>query len=117
MGNDGLVFTSKEEQIIFNFHSFCEVLKGCIQKYCNISFQEAHDYVENCKLFKSPIATVNDVYFFSHEHPFHWAMICRYGDSYWDENPELVEIPNCTMIGRVNVLRRTNLKEELFIFI
>lgn len=77
MRKDGLVFGDKNEQVIFNFSSFCEILKGCISKYCNVSVQEANDSVDRCELFKSPIKNINDVYFFSHEHPFHWGMGVR----------------------------------------
>lgn len=116
MRKDGLVFKDKEEEITFNFYSFCEVLKGCISKYCNISFQEAHDRIENCKQFISPISAADDVYFFSHEHPFHWAMICYYGDSYWDENPELTVIPEFYDDWESEYIKEHNLEKELFIF-
>ncbi|MGG6230002.1 hypothetical protein [Tenacibaculum sp. SDUM215027] len=118
MKNDGLKFTDEttQEEVVFNLYTFCEILKGCINKYCNTSMEEATKSVEDCKTFKSPISSTNDVYFFSHEHPYHWAMICYYGDMYWKNKPELVQIPESYDNWETNYIKENNLKEEVFIF-
>lgn len=52
------------EEIVFNFYTFCKILKGCLVEFCNISKEKANLAIENSNLFKSPIQNVNDVYFF-----------------------------------------------------
>lgn len=118
MGNDGLKFINKvtQEEVTFNFNTFCEIIKGCLNKFCDIPIEKADKSVENCKLFKSSIISANDVYFFSHEHPYHWAMVCYYGDMYWEENPKLVEIPESYDDWEKNYIKENNLKDEIFIF-
>lgn len=116
MSKDGLVFSDKEERIIFNYYSFREILKGCIVHYCDISANKASDLVENAKLFESPLANVNDVYFFSHEHPFHWAMICCLGNSYWEKNPSLAVIPETYDDWERDFIKENGLMEEVFVF-
>jgi hypothetical protein len=116
MKKDGLEFFDKGERIVFNYYSFCEVLKGCISEYCERSREDAHEIIENAKLFEVPISDVNDVYFFSHEHPFHWSMVCLYGDRYWDEYPDLVHIPETYDSWEARFIVENNLEEEFFVF-
>lgn len=118
MRNDGLKFIDKvaQEEVIFNFHTFCEILKGCISEFCNVSIGEANKSVENCKLFQSPITTVNDVYFFSHEHLYHWAMVCFYGNMYWQKRQGLEKVPESYDNWEKDYIEQNNLEREIFIF-
>ncbi len=118
MGTDELKFTDTktQENIVFNLYTFGELLKGCLQKYSNIPTKKANDLVETCKLFKAPINTANDVYFFSHEHPYHWAMICLHGDMYWEKNQSLLQIPEDYNSWEKDYINTNNLKNEIFVF-
>ena len=116
MKKDGLEFFDNGERIVFNYYSFCEVLKGCLCEYCGLSNEEAHKIVENGKLFQLPISHVNDVYFFSHEHPFHWSMVCFYGDQYWEKYPDLVNIPESYDEWEARFIADNDLEAEFFVF-
>ncbi|MCG8684039.1 MAG: hypothetical protein MI892_04135 [Desulfobacterales bacterium] len=118
MGNDELKFFDEQsnEEIVFNFYTFCEILKGCLVEFCNISKEEANLAIENSNLFKSPIQNVNDVYFFSHEHPYHWAMICYYGESYWEKNQDLLTPPDSYDDWENSFLKENDLKASVYNF-
>jgi len=116
MRKDGLEFFDGNERVVFNYNSFCEVLKGCVREYCHVSKEEANNTIESAELFKSPVSQLNDVYFFSHEHPFHWAMLCCHGDQYWEENPHLLVVPETYDDWERNYIIENGLKSDLFVF-
>ena len=51
MVRDGLVFKDEDGQVIFNQHSFCELVKHLLVELVGISYEEASQIVE-----RSPLA-------------------------------------------------------------
>jgi hypothetical protein len=82
MIKDGLIFYDESDKIIFNQYSFCEYVKWNIAKYADLTYAEADDIVSKSHLVKQ-VGTADDVYFLTHEIPYHWAMLLVYGAMYW----------------------------------
>ena len=51
MVRDGIVFKDEDGQVIFNQHSFCELVKHLLVELAGISYEEAYQIVE-----RSPLA-------------------------------------------------------------
>ena len=79
---DGLIFTDDEDKVIFNHHSFCELIKHIMVKYAGKTFEEADLLVRNSFLMNEP-ESYDHVVFYTHELQFHWAMLIAHGDMYW----------------------------------
>lgn len=82
MVRDGLVFKDEDGQVIFNQHSFCELVKHLLVELVGISYEEASQIVERSPL-AAPMANVMGVAIFSHDLPYYWAMFFYYGNGYW----------------------------------
>ena len=78
MVKDGLVFKDENGQVIFNQHSFCELVKCLL---VGISYEEASQIVERSSL-ATPVADAMEVAIFSHELPYYCAMLLYYGNGY-----------------------------------
>jgi hypothetical protein len=81
---DGLVFKDEDGQVIFNQHSFCELVKCLLVELVGISYEEASQIVERSSL-ATPVADAMEVAIFSHELPYYWAMLLYYGNGYWQK--------------------------------
>ena len=66
MVRDGIVFKDEDGQVIFNQHSFCELVKHLLVELVGISYEEASQM-------------------FSHDLPYYWAMFFYYGNGYWQK--------------------------------
>ena len=55
MVKDGLVFKDENGQVIFNQHSFCELVKCLLVELVGISYEEASQIVERSSL-ATPVA-------------------------------------------------------------
>jgi len=55
MVRDGLVFKDEDGQVIFNQHSFCELVKHLLVELVGISYEEASQIVE-CSPLAEPVA-------------------------------------------------------------
>ena len=77
MVRDGIVFKDEDGQVIFNQHSFCELVE-----LVGISYEEASRIVERSPL-AAPVADAMGVAIFSHDLPYYWAMFFYYGNGYW----------------------------------
>lgn len=84
MVRDGIVFKDEDGQVIFNQHSFCELVKHLLVELVGISYAEASQTVERSPL-AAPVADALGVAVFSHELPYYWAMSFYYGNGYWWE--------------------------------
>ena len=66
MVRDGLVFKDEDGQVIFNQHSFCELVKHLLVELVGISYEEASQIVERSPLAE-PVADAMGVAIFSHD--------------------------------------------------
>ena len=78
MVRDGLVFKDEDGQVIFNQHSFCELVKHLLVELVGISYEEASQIVDRSPLAE-PVADAMGVAMFSHDLPYYWAMFFYYG--------------------------------------
>lgn len=115
---DGLEFLDDEtnEKVVFNYYTFREILKGCIVHYGNTDLTSAEKSIAQWHALKVPIESVDHVYFFSHEHPYHWAMICLHGEGYWQRYPGLEKIPTDFNQWEDNFVTQHNLCKTIFEF-
>ena len=77
MVRDGIVFKDEDGQVIFNQHSFCELVKHLLVELVGISYEEASQIVERSPLAE-PVADAMGVAIFSHDLPYYWAMFFYY---------------------------------------
>ena len=66
MVRDGLVFKDEDGQVIFNQHSFCELVKHLLVELVGISYEEASQIVDRSPLAE-PVADAMGVAMFSHD--------------------------------------------------
>ena len=69
MVRDGIVFKDEDGQVIFNQHSFCELVKHLLVELVGISYEEASQIVDRSPLAE-PVADAMGVAMFSHDLPF-----------------------------------------------
>ena len=81
MVRDGIVFKDEDGQVIFNQHSFCELVKHLLVELVGISYEEASQIVDRSPLAE-PVADAMGVAMFSHDLPYYWAMFFYYGNGY-----------------------------------
>ena len=84
MVRDGIVFKDEDGQVIFNQHSFCELVKHLLVELVGISYEEASRIVERSPL-AAPVADAMGVAIFSHDLPYYWDMFFYYGNGYWQK--------------------------------
>ena len=77
MVRDGIVFKDEDGQVIFNQHSFCELVKHLLVELVGISYEEASQIVDRSPLAE-PVADAMGVAM-----PYYWAMFFYYGNGYW----------------------------------
>ena len=66
MVRDGIVFKDEDGQVIFNQHSFCELVKHLLVELVGISYEEASQIVDRSPLAE-PVADAMGVAMFSHD--------------------------------------------------
>lgn len=83
---DGLVFINpkkSDQSIIFNWHSWAEIVKANMVKYAHKSYEEAHQILVDDPIFQTAADSYGDVLFTAHEYEYHWAMLIIHGERYW----------------------------------
>ncbi|WP_446470299.1 hypothetical protein [Xenorhabdus stockiae] len=83
---DGIVVTDEnnpDKKVIFNLHTWVEILKAIIVKYANKSEIEAEHLVLNHPAVCSPIDSYMSVALLDQEPEYDWAMLIAYGHGYW----------------------------------
>ena len=70
MVRDGIVFKDEDGQVIFNQHSFCELVKHLLVELVGISYEEASQIVDRSPLAE-PVADAMGVAMFSHDLPYY----------------------------------------------
>ena len=78
MVRDGIVFKDEDGQVIFNQHSFCELVKHLLVELVGISYEEASQTVERSPLAE-PVADAMGVAMFSHDLPYYLSAKFRPG--------------------------------------
>lgn len=73
MVRDGIVFKDEDGQVIFNQHSFCELVKHLLVELVGISYEEASQIVDRSPLAE-PVADAMGVAMFSHDLPYYQRM-------------------------------------------
>ncbi|QEU62919.1 hypothetical protein KDRO_F08550 [Kluyveromyces lactis] len=115
---DGVVFKDEddpEETVIFNFHTWVEMLKAIIVKYANKKEDEAESMVLSSSLVCKPIDNYMAVSLRSHELEYHWAMLIAYGEQFWLKGVSSKQ-PDDYLIWDENYRKDHNLAEESFVF-
>ena len=111
MLRDGLVFEDEDGQVIFNQHSFCELVKHLMVELVGISYEEASQRVDESPL-TAPVSDALDVAIFSHEPPYYWAMFFYYGNGYWQKGiPEQPEDMDAYDALEKQIMEKYRLKE------
>ena len=113
---DGLRFTDSEQIVIFNFHSWTQLLKGIIVKYAKKSIQEAEQLALTSPLICVPTHDYMSVVLRSHESEYHWAMLIVYGEGYWRCGISSRE-PDGYLESEKEYKAKNNLAQDLFEFI
>ena len=62
MVRDGIVFKDEDGQVIFNQHSFCELVKHLLVELVGISYEEASQIVDRSPLAEPVADAMGDVY-------------------------------------------------------
>ncbi|CAG99240.1 uncharacterized protein KLLA0_E04599g [Kluyveromyces lactis] len=115
---DGVVFKDEddpEETVVFNFHTWVEMLKAIIVKYANKKEDEAELMVLSSSLVCKPIDSYLAVCLRSHELEYHWAMLIAYGEQFWLKGVSSKQ-PDDYLILDESYRKDHNLAEESFVF-
>ena len=112
MVGDGIAFKDEDDQVIFNQHSFCELVKHLLVELVGISYEEASQTVERSPLAE-PVADAVGVAIFSHDRPYYWAMFFCYGNGYWWEKgiPAQPEDMDAYQALEKKIMEKYHLKE------
>ncbi|CAI1588396.1 hypothetical protein [Serratia fonticola] len=115
---DGIVFKDEddpEETVVFNFHTWVEMLKAIIVKYANKKEEEAESMVLSSSLVCKPIDNYMAVCLRSHELEYHWAMLIAYGEQFWLKGVSSKQ-PDDYLMWDEKYRKDHNLAEESFVF-
>ncbi|MBS6217530.1 MAG: hypothetical protein KH704_11490 [Clostridiales bacterium] len=111
MVGDGIAFKDEDDQVIFNQHSFCELVKRLLVELVGISYEEASQRVDGSPL-TAPVSDALDVAIFSHELPYYWAMFFYYGNGYWQRGiPARPEDMDSYAALEKQIMEKYNLQE------
>ncbi|WP_338327739.1 hypothetical protein [Pectobacterium brasiliense] len=116
--SDNLIFCDNETsgKIIFNYHTWCELIIAVIFKYTENSKEESDCLVRSSKLIKNATNSYMSVVLCSHEIEYHWAMFIAYGDLYW-KNGVSQDEPDGYWEWESEYRKANCLAEESFVFI
>ncbi|MDY4383435.1 MULTISPECIES: hypothetical protein [Pectobacterium] len=116
--SDNLIFCDNEtgDEIIFNYHTWCELIIAVIFKYTENTKEESDYLVHSSKLIKNATNSYMSVVLCSHEIEYHWAMLIAYGDLYW-KNGVSQDEPDGYWEWESEYRKANCLAEESFVFI
>lgn len=118
MEKDNLVFINPDnpkETLIFNFHSWAEVVRGIIVKYGNTSQEQARNLLEQSAVYKTALDSYMGVALTAHDLEYHWAMLIVHGEMYWHRGISSIE-PDGYFEWEAEYRKTHNLAEESFVF-
>ncbi|MBH1929871.1 hypothetical protein [Serratia rubidaea] len=103
------------EYIIFNFHTWVEIIKSIMVKYANKSEDEAVSLMFSSPLVNNALDGYMAVVVRCHELEYHWAMELAYGEQYWQKGISSQE-PEDYFEWEEQYRKDHNLAEESFVF-
>lgn len=116
---DGVFLMSDKnntQSVIFNVHSWSEIIKAILVKYANKSEVESSEIFHESIIIKNfNVTSYNDVIFYSHELEYHWAMLMAHGEQYWLKGISSDE-PDGYFEWETQYRKDHNLAEESFEF-
>lgn len=116
---DGVFLMSDKnntQSVIFNVHSWSEIIKAILVKYANKSEVESSEIFHKSIIIKNfNVNNYNDVIFYSHELEYHWAMLMAHGEQYWLKGISSDE-PDGYFEWETQYRKDHNLAEESFEF-
>ena len=84
MVRDGIVFKDEDGQVIFNQHSFCELVKHLLVELVGISYEEASQIVDRSPLAE-PVADAMGVAMFCYVLTYYLALFFYYVNGNWQK--------------------------------
>ncbi|MGF6189703.1 hypothetical protein [Serratia sp. 2723] len=103
------------ENIIFNFHTWVEIIKAIMVKYANKSEDEAISLMFASPLVNNALDGYMAIVVRCHELEYHWAMELAYGEQYWQKGISSQE-PEDYFEWEEQYRKDHNLAEESFVF-
>lgn len=103
------------ENIIFNFHTWVEIIKAIMVKYANKSEDEAVSLMFASPLVNNALDSYMAIVVRCHELEYHWAMELAYGEQYWQKGISSQE-PEGYFEWEEQYRKDHNLAEESFVF-
>ena len=115
---DGIEYYDEENVLMagFNRRTFYLLLQAILVRYLKLSPAEAKNKVDSSYLFESEINCDMDIGYYSHEIPWHWAMICQYGEMYWIGHPERLSPPSDYDAWEADWLSSPDRPDEIFYY-
>jgi len=115
--SDGLVFTSDNgDEVVFNYFSWVEIIKGIIAEYAEATPEEAAELVVNSSITNTCPTRFIDVFTLSHELEYNWAMLIAYGQMYWLKGVS-VGLPEGYVDWERTYREENGLAEESFVWL
>lgn len=105
-----------KDRVIFNFHTWVEVIKGIMVKYANKSQNEAESIILASPLVNNALNNYMAIVVRCHEYHYHWAMLLAYGEQYWLKGISS-DLPEDYFEWDEQYRKDHNLAEESFVFI
>ena len=115
---DGIEFYDEENSEIIGFNqlTFYHLLQAILLHYLDLSTAEAREKVDNSHLFLPEIKSCTGIVYYSHEIPWHWAMICQFGQMYWTDHPDRLAPPNDYDFWEADWLSSPGRPDEIFYY-
>ncbi|TDT51582.1 hypothetical protein DFO53_4087 [Enterobacter sp. AG5470] len=85
---DGMVFVNDKninETVVFNFHTWVEMIKAILLKYTDKLESEMDCLIYNNPLIENACDNYMAVIVRCHETEYHWAMLIAHGEQYWNK--------------------------------
>lgn len=83
---DHIVLINEEqpdERLVFNFHTWLEVIKAILVHYAGKSESEAESLLFSSALVNNALGSYMAAVVRAHELEYHWAMELAHGEQYW----------------------------------
>lgn len=105
-----------KNKVIFNFHTWVEIIKGIMMKYAHKSEEEAESLVMSSYVVNHAPKNYTGIDNLSHELEYHWAMLIVQGNRYWEKGISARQ-PEDYLEWEQQYIKDHNLAEDTFEFI
>lgn len=105
-----------KDRIIFNFHTWVEIIKGIIVKYAHKSEDEAESLIMSSYEVNNATDDYRGICVLCHELEYHWAMLIVYGNRYWEKGISEL-LPEDYLEWEKQYIKDHNLAEDTFEFL